>query len=442
MGLDTLTFSFLFLPAVLLCFYLGPARWRNGVLVAASLLFYLCNAPEWLPMMLVSLLLDYLVCAKLVRSTVQMRGRRLVFWLSIIKNLLLMVLSLAMVELFALPLPLGVMVYTTTSMGYVIDVYNGDEYFDGKLVDFLMVTTFFGKLPAGPVVQYSDLKKQWQQREIGMDTLKQGMRLYIGGFAKLVILAQGNLAVKQSIEQMENASGTVLSVWILIITTTFGLYYTLTGYCDMARGLGCFFGLRFPENFHYPFQSRTVSDFFNRFNITVTQFINRYVYVFLGGDSNGVLSTIVNTLLTTMLMGLWFGIRLNTLMWGIYFAAFILLERYFLMRFLEKMPPIVDRIYTFIVVMFSFTIFSGSSLRVTAYYIKSMFGLNHLPFANSAVSYILTTNYLLLLCSFFCATSLSSLVGKFVHNKLPRLADLLGTVVYLAVFAAAVSFCV
>ena len=268
------------------------------------------------------------------------------------------------------------------------------------------------------------------------------MRLYIGGFAKLVILAQGNLAVKQSIEQMENATGTVLSVWILIITTTFGLYYTLTGYCDMARGLGCFFGLRFPENFHSPFQSRTVSYFFNRFNITVTQFINRYVYVFLGGDSNGVLSTIVNTLLTTMLMGLWFGIRLNTLVWGIYFAAFILLERYFLMRFLEKMPPIVDRIYTFIVVMFSFTIFSGSSLRVTAYYIKSMFGLNHLPFANSAVSYILTTNYLLLLCSFFCATSLSSLVGKFVHNKLPRLADLLGTVVYLAVFAAAVSFCV
>lgn len=133
-----------------------------------------------------------------------------------------------------------------------------------------------------------------------------------------------------------------------------------------------------------------------------------------------MLSTIVNTLLTTMLMGLWFGIRLNTLVWGIYFAAFILLERYFLMRFLEKMPPIVDRIYTFIVVMFSFTIFSGSSLRVTAYYIKSMFGLNHLPFANSAVSYILTTNYLLLLCSFFCATSLSSLVGKFVHNKLPR----------------------
>ena len=149
MGLDTLTFSFLFLPAVLLCFYLGPARWRNGVLVAASLFFYLCNAPEWLPMMLVSLLLDYLVCAKLVRSTVQMRGRRLVFWLSIIKNLLLMVLSLAMVELFALPLPLGVMVYTTTSMGYVIDVYNGDEYFDGKLIDFLMVTTFFGHPQAG-----------------------------------------------------------------------------------------------------------------------------------------------------------------------------------------------------------------------------------------------------------------------------------------------------
>ena len=203
-----------------------------------------------------------------------------------------------------------------------------------------------------------------------MGTLKQGMRLYIGGFAKLVILAQGNPAVKQSIEQMENATGTVLSVWILIITTTFGLYYTLTGYCDMARGLGCFFGLRFPENFHYPFQSRTVSDFFNRFNITVTQFINRYVYVFLGGGQQRRAFHHRQHPADHHADGLVVWHPAQHPVWGIYFAAFILLERYFLMRFLEKMPPIVDRIYTFIVVMFSFTIFSGSSLRVTAYYIK------------------------------------------------------------------------
>ena len=200
--------------------------------------------------------------------------------------------------------------------GYVIDVYNGDEYFDGDLIDFLLFTTFFGKLQAGPIVQYTELKEQWQHRELGLQRVKTGVKFYVGGLAKLVILAQGNAAVQQAIEQLPDASQTVLSTWVFIIVSTFSLYYTLTGYCDMARGLANLLGMDFPENFHYPFQSRTVSDFFNRFNITVTKFINRYVYIFLGADTNGVLSTIVNTLLTTMLMGVWFGLRLNYLVWG------------------------------------------------------------------------------------------------------------------------------
>ena len=373
--LDTLSFQFLFLPAVLLCFTLAPQRCKNGVLVAASLIFYALGDLRFLPLMLCSLLLDYGVCAKLVRSTVQMKGRRLFFWGSIIKNILLMVVSMAGSQLGWFPMPLGLMVYTVTSMGYVIDVYNGDEYFDGDLIDFLLFTTFFGKLQAGPIVQYTELKEQWQHRELGLQRVKTGVKFYVGGLAKLVILAQGNAAVQQAIEQLPDASQTVLSTWVFIIVSTFSLYYTLTGYCDMARGLANLLGMDFPENFHYPFQSRTVSDFFNRFNITVTKFINRYVYIFLGADTNGVLSTIVNTLLTTMLMGVWFGLRLNYLVWGVYFAAFILLERYFLMRFLVRMPPIVDRIYTFVVVMFSFTIFSGGDAADDRTYIRSMFGL-------------------------------------------------------------------
>ena len=242
------------------------------------------------------------------------------------------------------------------------------------------------------------------------------------GISRLLV----GMPVQQAIEQLPDASQTVLSTWVLIIVSTFSLYYTLTGYCDMARGLANLLGMDFPENFHYPFQSRTVSDFFNRFNITVTKFINRYVYIFLGADTNGVLSTIVKTLLTTMLMGVWFGLRLNYLVWGVYFAAFILLERYFLMRFLVRMPPIVDRIYTFVVVMFSFTIFSGGTLRMTGYYIRSMFGLNGLPFWNSDIYYILTTNYLVILLSFFFATSLTGLLGKTVRSRWPKLLDALG----------------
>ena len=219
--LDTLSFSFLFLPAVLLCFTLAPQRCKNAVLVAASLMFYALGDLRFLPLMLCSLLLDYGVCAKLVRSTVQMKGRRLFFWGSIIKNILLMVVSMAGSQLGWFPMPLGLMVYTVTSMGYVIDVYNGDEYFDGNLIDFLLFTTFFGKLQAGPIVQYTELKEQWQHRELGLQRVKTGVKFYVGGLAKLVILAQGNAAVQQAIEQLPDASQTVLSTWVLIIVSTF-----------------------------------------------------------------------------------------------------------------------------------------------------------------------------------------------------------------------------
>lgn len=440
MGFDTLTFHFLFLPAAMLLFYVCPPKYKNAALVLASFLFYLANDLKNLPLLIVSMLFDYLVCAKLVRSSGQMKGRRIVFWMSIIKNIGLLVASMAMWELQAEALPLGLMVYTVTSMGYVIDVYNGDERFDGKIIDYLLFTSFFGKLYAGPIVQYSDLKAQWESRDLSLARVQKGLQLYVSGLARLVILAGGILAVQQAVENIPGGDETVLSVWVLIITSTFGLYYTLTGYCDIARGLAGLFGMEFPENFSYPFQARSVSDFFNRFNITVTRFINRYVYVFLGGDTNGVLSTIVNTLLTTMLMGLWFGLRLNYLVWGIYFTCFILLEKYFLMKYLQKIPPIFDRIYTFIIVMFSFTIFSGSSLRETAENLRCMFGLGGLPLFNNRVLYILSTNYLVILFCFFFVTSLSAIIGRFFEAKLPRCSRMVGGLLYFGVFVASISF--
>lgn len=440
LGLDTLTFLFLFLPASMLVFYLCPSKYKNASLAVMSLLFYASNDWKNLPILLLSLLFDYLVCSKLVRFGSNQKGRRTIFWSSILKNILLMVLAMAMMELGWITMPLGLLVYTVTSMGYVIDVYNGDERFDGKIMDYLLFTCFFAKLYAGPIVQYSQLREQWENRDLSLERINTGMKLSVSGLAKIVILAGGNIQIQTAIQEITPGEESVLSVWFLIITSTFALYYTLTGYCDMARGLGNLFGMQLPENFHYPFQSRTVSDFFNRFNITVTQFINRYVYVFLGGDTNGVLSTTVNTLLTTMLMGLWFGIRLNYLVWGIYFAGFILLEKCFLMKYLQKIPPIFDRMYTFVVVMFSFTIFSGDSLKTTGYFLKSMFGLNSLPIFNNAILYILSANYLVILLSFFFATSLVSLIGKMIRNKVSHITEIGGTILYLGVFVATVSF--
>ena len=442
MGLSTLTFSFLFLPAVMLLFYLSPDKYKNAILAAASLLFYSLDDLESLPLLLFSVVLDFLACSKMVRSNGRMKSRKLVFGSVVCKSFAMMIGAMAVTTLKKVPIPLGLMVYTTTSLGYVIDVYNGDERFDGNLLDYILFTSFFGKLYAGPIVRYSDLKAQWEKRNLSFPMIKKGFKKYVGGLGKLVILATGLNKVWQAVQEIPPEETSVLSVWLLIITSTFVLYYTLTGYCDMAQGLANFFGMEFPENFHHPLQSRTVSDFFNRFNITLTEFINRYVYVFLGGDSNGVLSTIVNTLLTTMLMGLWFGLRINCLMWGIYFAGFILLEKYFLAKYLEKLPPLLDRLYTFVVVMFSFTIFSGNSLHTTGIYLKSMFGLNGLAFFNNHISYIISSNYLILLMGFFFSTSLTSLAEKQLCERYPRLANTMDAVLYLGIFAAVIVFMV
>lgn len=442
MGIDTLTFSFLFLPASMLVFYAAPSRYKNTVLAMVSLLFYALNDLEALPLLLFSVFFDFFACSKMVRSTGEMKGRKVVFAASVLKNIVMMVVAMAIMELKKVPVPLGLLVYNTTSLGYVIDVYNGDERFDGNFIDYLLFTSFFGKLNAGPIVRYSDLKAQWENRDLSFPIIKKGMKKYISGLAKLVILARGNITIQTAIKGFAPEESSVMAVWLLVITSTFAFYYTLTGYCDMAQGLGNFFGMEFPENFHYPFQSRTVEDFFNRFNITLTQFINRYVYVFLGADTNGVLPTILNTLLTTLLMGLWFGIRLNYLVWGIYFTAFILLEKYFLMKYLQKIPPVFDRLYTFIIVMFSFTIFSGQSLPMTGGYLMSMFGLNGLPFINNHISYILSSYFIIILMDFFFATSLSMIVEKHLRSKAPRLTGILDTVASLGVFALTLIFMV
>ncbi|MBQ8598743.1 MAG: hypothetical protein IJ411_01305 [Oscillospiraceae bacterium] len=221
----------------------------------------------------------------------------------------------------------------------------------------------------------------------------------------------------------------IVSVWLSVLSFTFDLYFTLSGYCDIARGLAQIFSMRLPESYHFPFQSRTVSDFFNRFNITVTQFTNRYVYVILGGDTNGTISTMLNTLLTAMLLGLWFGIRLNYVVWGCWFAVLMLLERWFLMKILVHIPVLFTRIYTFVLVLLSFTIFASDSLSQAWFFMKTMFGFGNRQWLDAYASYVLSGNIPLLLCCLFFMTSIGSLLLRELRKRYPLIHDA-GTVVF------------
>ena len=413
----TLSFVFAFLPLSILIFYAAPKQLKTLVLLLISLLFYTMLDPTNLLLMLLSITYDYLMAFLILKAKKDISMRKLPMMACVLKNMALVIVFGLQQEIFHIAMPLGLMVYSMTSMGYVIDVYRGDELFEKNWINFALFCTFFGKIITGPLVQYSDMRKDILQIKPSLTMISNGLILFVSGLAKQVILAGSATEILEMLHHVPQESMSIVSTWLMVLSFTFRLYFTLSGYCDMARGLAQIFSLRLPESYHYPFQSRTVSDFFNRFNITVTQFTNRYVYVILGGDTNGYLSTALNTLLTAMLLGLWFGIKLNYVLWGCYFAVLMLLERWLLMKIIIHLPVLFTRIYTFTMVLLSFTIFASDSLGQTWFWLKNMFGFGNSQWIDGYASYILSGNVVVLLLSFFFLTSLGSLILRELKKR-------------------------
>lgn len=429
MPFTSLSFVFFFLPLSILLFYASPKGAKAPILLLISLAFYTLLDPTNLFLMLLSISYDYLMAFLILQAKRDISMRKLPMIACVVKNIALILVFGLQQSIFHIEMPLGMMVYVLTSMGYVIDVYRGDEPFEKNWFNFALFCTFFGKIFAGPLVQYGDMRREILHHKPSLTSISSGLPLFVSGLAKQVILAASAGEMYEQLLTIPQASLSVVSVWLLVLGYTFRLYFTLSGYCDMARGLAQIFSLRLPESFHYPFQSRTVSDFFNRFNITVTQYTNRYVYIMLGADEGGVLSTVLNTSLTAMLLGLWFGIELNYVVWGCYFAFLMLLERYFLLKYLTKIPVLFTRIYTFAMVSLSFTIFAGNSLDEAWFYLTTMFGFGGREWMDGYASYILSGNLPILMISLFCLTSIGSQMQRSFHRKHPVLSDL-GSVVW------------
>lgn len=439
MSFSTIGFIFVFLPLSALLFYALPRKAKVPLLLAVSLLFYTLLDPTNLLLMLLSVTYDYLMAFLILSSKRELSLRRLPLIACVGKNLALILVFGLQQEIFGVAMPLGLLVYSLTGLGYVIDVYRGDEPFERNWLRFALYCCFFGKIITGPLLPYSDMRQDLQFRKASLSAISDGLTLFVCGLGKQVILAQSAQKLYQELLTIPVESRSVLGAWLLVISFTFHLYYTLSGYCDMARGLGQIFSLKLPENFHYPFQSRTVSDFFNRFNITVTQFANRYVYVILGGDTNGRLSTALNTLLTAMLLGLWFGIRLNYVAWGCYFGLLMLLERFVLGRVLQRLPGFFSRLYTFALVLLSFPIFLTSSLREAGSLYGQLFGLAGLPLSSGHINYLLSANGVLLGLCFFFLTNLGNLLLRSFRRLCPSLSQALSVPLYVGLLGVTVA---
>ena len=397
--------------------------------------------PVWVLMMGVLLLAvtvpDYLLARPIAMAHPRAHA---ILLAAVAKDIALAVLCSVLTELGRLMLPVGITIAAFTSVGYLIDLYHMECDPIDDPIRYGVFCCFFGKLPIGPIVSAQQFIPQLEHLQMTAEGITRGMVQFLRGLAKIVILAASLQQLIAQWETLLSLQVTVLGSWLHVLCYIFYIYFTLSGYSDMARGTGAIFGLDLPENFHHPLQSSSVADFFGRFNISANRFVRKYVYQALGAEDNGPLSTSVNILLITMLMGLWYGINLNYLVWGAFLGLFIIFEVLYIERHVEKIPPYLCRLYTFIAILISFCWYCGSSLSASAASLRVMLGLGGAAAANQSCLYLLQTHWLLLLASaYLCSGAATPLMARFTR-RWPGLSHAVTLVWNLILLATSLAF--
>ncbi len=441
MELHSLTFLFLFLPLTLAAYYCAPGRAKNAVLLGVSLLFYGLLQPLWLPVMVVSVLADYRVAASIHRFGREDRRSALLIKIAVAKALTLIVLVAVAHQVYGFPMPLGIYIYLLTSLGYLLDFYKGEVPFEPSLVRFGVFCCFFGKLAAGPLVEYQEVGGDLARSSLSLPELGRGLCIFIRGLGKKVLVADGINRVYLTLRAIPAVQLDQLGTWALVFCSAFSVYFTLSAYCDMARGLGRCFGMELPLNFNYPFEARTVDDFFSRFNTTISRFIRKHVYLPLGSDQNGRVSAALNILLTAMLMGLWFGLQINFLAWGTFLGLLLIAENLWLQKVFQYIPPFFVRVLTFAATLLSFAVFSADSLSIAWTYLHNLLGLGpQMGEIAERVLYLLSSNYTVIALCFVLSSSLVTKVGRRLARRSPVLAAAGGGLMHLGLLAITVAF--
>ena len=381
MVFSSLVFVCIFLPTVLILHSVIPNRKvKNGLLLAASLLFYAYGEPVYILLMLASTLFNYLFAMLLGRYR-----KKLLLALTVTVNIGLLGIfkytgfALTNVNAFlglSLPvpeisLPIGISFFTFQALSYVIDVYRGEVPVQKSYFKLLLYISFFPQLIAGPIVRYADIARQIDERTISVPQIAFGLRRFIAGLGKKVLIANAMGAVADYIFNHGAANLNIVAAWIGAVAYLMQIYYDFSGYSDMAIGLGKMFGFRFKENFDHPYISGTVQEFWRRWHISLSSFFRDYVYIPLGGNRKGKIRTVLNRLIVFFLTGLWHGANWTFIVWGLFHGFFLLLEEY--IPVIRRLPRFLTRIYTLLVVTVGFVIFRADTIGEALLFITQMF---------------------------------------------------------------------
>lgn len=458
MVFSSVPFLFYFLPALIIVYAITPKKMKNGVMIFASMLFFAWGEIRFIPVMLALSVIDF-VCGRMMEENRDNKKRRMMFMLIdvganllvllffkytnfFVDNLNLMGLTITNPEII---LPIGVSFNSFQSISYAIDVYRGTTKAEKKYYDFLCYTTLFPQIIAGPIVRYVTVEKDLDDHEITRDGFSIGMRRFLMGLGKKVLIANNVGLLWSQITAGTAGTPTVMLYWIGIIAYTLQIYFDFSGYSDMAIGLARIFGLTFDENFNFPYISKSITEFWRRWHMTLSAWFRDYVYIPMGGNRKGKFRQIINIFVVWALTGLWHGSSWNFVMWGVYFAVLLVFEKFVLFRFWEKVPAFFQHVYTMLFVIISWVIFAGDDLvGVTAWqYIKSMFGFGGLAlWDNQAVFYLLQYAIIILVAAYLCTPHFSNHVLMPAERTKNKVAWSFATVGYIGVFLVCVAFIV
>jgi alginate O-acetyltransferase complex protein AlgI len=417
MVFSSLEFLFLFLPVVLALYFAVPMRFKNLLLLAGSLFFYAWGEPVYVVLMVVSIVVNYFLALAIERRR-GAPGARVAVVASIVISLGFLaffkyadfvvgtlngILGLQIPDL-DLPLPIGISFYTFQILSYTVDVYRGNVEAQRHFITLAMYISLFPQLIAGPIVRYRTIVEDLRDRSHTVEAFAEGAQRFTIGLAKKVIVAN-NIGLLWT-AALETSQPSVLLAWLGIIGFAFQIYFDFSGYSDMAIGLGRMFGFRFPENFNYPYISRTVTEFWRRWHISLGRWFRDYVYIPLGGNRVSYVKWIRNIFVVWFLTGLWHGAAWNFAIWGVYFGVLLWVERTFLAAFLQRLPRFVGHAYVLFAVLVSWVVFQLDTPSQIFGYFADLFALGGLPAANAEAAYLLRSNLVLLVAAAIGATPL------------------------------------
>lgn len=433
MVFSSLEFIFFYLPAVLLIYFLIPAKFlaaRNFALFIVSLLFYGWSEPTYIWIMLLSIAVDY-TCGRLVSKYKQTKRSiaKTALITSVVINLSILgffkyadfiIANLSAIPIFSglkplgVPLPVGISFYTFQTMSYTLDVYLEKACVQKNIASFGSYVTMFPQLIAGPIVRYRDVDAELRQRSHNIDNIARGIKRFVCGLAKKVLLANTAGTFYKSFVDGVSENPSVVGAWMGIVFFAFQIYFDFSGYSDMAIGLGYILGFKFPENFNYPYISKSITEFWRRWHITLSTWFREYVYIPLGGNRKGKARTFVNLIIVWFLTGLWHGASWNFVLWGLYFAALLIIEKAFLGKLLSKMPTFVSHIYSIAFIVFGWFIFVYCDLENPLAFMSAMFAS---PFISKTAIYDLVRSLILLAILIIASTPLPHKIYCKLYNK-------------------------